>query len=161
MSKTFICIHCHRRFKKNPRLKSGQKYCGSKPCQQSRKNRWEHEKLSKDSEYRDRRRESKKQWYTHYPGDQYQSVYRQSHPNYVEGNRKKQQKRNGPLAIASGPAKIVKTDTLTSESVVRRGLYVLLPYKKTDAGKIVKTDALIVQLLASGGIEDNFLVDSS
>lgn len=161
MSKSFICIHCHRRCKKNPRLKSGQKYCGSPLCQQARKNRWEREKLSKDNQYRDRRRKSKKQWYSHYPGDQYQSVYRHSHPNYLEGNRKKQQKRNESRAIESGSAKIVKTDTLTSESVVRRGLYVLLPYKKTDAEKIVKTDALIVQLLDTPNLEGNFLLNSS
>lgn len=161
MSKTFRCVHCQRRYKKNPRLKGQQKYCGSKSCQQSRKNRWEREKLSKDSEYRARRRESKKRWYSRYPGDRYQNLYRDSHPDYLESNRKKQQKRNKPAAIGSGSAKIVKTDALTSESVIRRGLYVLLPYKKTDVEKIVKTDALIVQLLDTPILEGNFLLNSS
>jgi len=158
---TFRCAHCQGRYKKNSRLKGQQKYCGSKSCQQSRKNKWEREKLKHDKDYRDRRRESKKRWYSRYPGDQYQNVYRHSHPSYLETNRKKQQKRNKSRAIESGSAKIVKTDTLTSTSAVTRGLYILLPYQKTDAKKIVNTDALIVQLLASGGIEDNFLVDSS
>lgn len=160
-SETFRCVHCQGRYKKNSRLKGQQKYCGSQSCQQARKNRWEREKLSKDSEYRDRRRESKKRWYSRYPGNQYQNVYRHSHPNYLETNRKKQQKRNKSRTIESGFPKIVKTDALSSKSPVKRGLYILLPYQKTDTRKIVKTDALIVQLLASGGIEDNFLVDSS
>jgi len=160
-SETFRCVHCQGRYKKNPRLKGQQKYCGSKSCQQSRKNKWEREKQKHNKDYRDRRRESKKRWYSRYPGDQYQSVYRHSHPDYLETNRKKQQKRNKSRAIGSGFPKIVKTDTLTSKSAVTRRLYVLLPYKKTDDKKIVKTDALIVQLLSSGGIEDNFWVDSS
>jgi hypothetical protein len=56
--------------------------------------------------------------------------------------------KSGVKKITGEPsvAKIVKTDALSSKSLVPQGLYVLLPYKKTDGKKIVKTDALIVEL---------------
>lgn len=161
MSDIFTCVHCHGRSKKNPRLKSGQKYCGSPVCQQARKNRWEREKQKHDKDYRDGRREAKKRWYSRYPGDRYQNHYRNTHPDYLESNRGKQQKRNKPHAVESGSPKIVKTDALTSETLSECRLYVLLPYNKTGAKKIVKTDALIVQLLGTPGLEGDFLLNSS
>jgi hypothetical protein len=48
---------------------------------------------------------------------------------------------------------IVKTDALSSESPVSKGFYVLMPYKKTRPEKIVKTDALIIELLNIQGLQ--------
>lgn len=165
MSKTFKCHHCHNWHKKNPRLKGVQKYCGSRECQQERKNSWEREKLKNDSTYKSKRQADKKMWYLKYPGDKYQSEYRKSHPDYCKDNRKKQVSRNEKRKITTTAQKIVKTDALTSKSVVAQELYVLVPYKnaaeKTDAKMIVKTDALIVQIVAASGLGNNFLQDSS
>ena len=87
------CQHCHRRLKKNPRLKGKQRYCGSPSCQQARKNKWERKKLKADAHYKARRLAYREQWYSRYPGDKYQSTYRQAHPEYMVGNREKQRKR--------------------------------------------------------------------
>lgn len=161
MSMTFTCLHCHIRYKRNPRLKTPQKYCNSKSCQQARKNRWEQEKLKNDATYKAKRKAAKQKWYSTYPADQYQSTYRATHPAYCKSNREKQYKRNAKgrekaiahqaglaeantrdTVLSSGlPAnesgqtgKIVKTDALRPESVDTQGFYLLLPYEKPDAG---------------------------
>jgi len=147
---TFICCHCQRLCRKNVRLKGHQRYCGSKACQQARKNEWECDRLKRDSTYRLKRCSSKKAWYSKYPGDRYQSVYRTSHPDYVSVNREKQRLRALKDAKASTlEAQIVKTDALFSESIVSQGLYMLMPYKISCPGKIVKTDAFIIELRSS------------
>ena len=165
MSKIFKCHHCHKWHKKNPRLKEVQKYCGSRECQQERKNTWERDRLKNDSTYKSKRQTDKKRWYLKYPGDKYQSEYRKSHSKYFEENQEKQVSRNENRKITTTAQKIVKTDALTSESIVAQELYVLIPYKKavekTDAKMIVKTDSLIVQILAASGLGNNFLPDSS
>lgn len=165
MSKTYKCHHCHGRYPKNPRLKGNQSYCNSKECQQERKNVWEREKLKNDTNYKSKRQAAKRKWYYNYSGDKYQSEYRKSHPKYCENNREKQVLRNQKRQILTTQPKIVKTDTLSPESTGLQGLYVLLPYKKavekTDAKKIVKTDTLIVQILAASEFRGDFLSDSS
>jgi len=153
-TETFTCHHCHRRLKKNPRLKGEQQYCGSRDCQQARKNKWEREKLRDDCHYKARRLAHREQWYSRYPGDKYQNLYRQSHPEYLMGNREKQRKRGKILAGNTSGSKIVKPDALPSKSLVAQGLYVLSPYKNTDGGKIVKPDAFIVELRACSGFQD-------
>ena len=164
MSKTFICLCCGGRHNKNPRLKIVQRYCGSKRCQQQRKNLWEKERL-RDPKYKTKRQASKRRWYLNYPGNKYQSEYRESHPDYCKENRRQQVFRNENRKITTSAPKIVKTDTLTSESVAPQGYYVLLPYEKavekTDAKKIVKTDTLIVQIVARTGFAGDLLPNSS
>src|SRR5215469_11883126 len=140
---TFICCHCRRRCRKNVRLKGHQRYCGSKACQQARKNECYRNRLKRDSTYRLKRCSSKKAWYGKYPGYRYQSSYRANHPDYVSANREKQRLRGSKDAKMPLDAQIVKTDALFSESPVSKGFYVLVPYKKTCPEKIVKTDALI------------------
>ena len=146
MSTTFICHHCKQRHHPNIRLREKQRYCGSTGCQQARKNEWERNKLRSDPVYRLKRRADKKRWYSNYPGDKYQSGYRKSHRLYCSENRKGQVLRNESRKITTGSPKIVKTDTLTSESVVSSGFYALFPCADASGEKIVKTDALIVQL---------------
>ncbi len=153
-TETFTCHHCHRRFKKNPRLKGEQRYCGSRECQQARKNKWEREKLKTDFRYKARRLANREQWYSRYPGDKYQSVYRQTHPEYLEGNREKQRTRGKTLTGNASGSKIVKPDALASGSLAAQGLYVLFPYKNAEAEKIVKPDAFIVELRACSGFQN-------
>jgi len=143
---TFICCHCRRRCQKSVRLKGHQRYCGSKSCQQARKNEWERDRLKRDSTYRLKRCVSKKAWYGKYPGDRYQSSYRSIHPDYVSVNRERQRLRTSKDAQMDMEEQIVKTDALFSESFVSKGFYVLMPYEKSCPEKIVKTDALIIEL---------------
>jgi len=143
---TFICCNCGRRCRKNVRLKGRQRYCGSKACQQARKNVWERDRLKRDKSYRLKRYSSKKAWYVNYPGDRYQSSYRASHPDYVSGNREKQRLRGRQDTVTVREEQIVKTDALSSEGIVNQGFYMLIPCEKTRPEKIVKTDALIIEL---------------
>jgi len=163
MADYFYCQHCGMRIRKNPRLKTRQKYCGKKSCQQSRKNIWERERLKKDPSYHKKRHGQKARWRVVHKADQYQKVYRQNHPDYVTGNRERQQLRNKNVQKAISEflrTNIVKTDALIAERPVSCGLYEILPYKTSPGKKIVKTDALIVELLACTGLQ-NVLVDDS
>jgi len=146
MALTIRCVHCGRKVKRNPRIKKGQHYCGLAVCQQARKNSWEQEKNKKDGYYRTRRRASKKQWLKKHPGSLYQEIYRSTHPDYVQLNRENQSKRNQKRKIIHAGEQIVKTDALISERLIPAGLYTIKPYRTDAFGKIVKTDALIVQL---------------
>jgi len=163
MSKRFKCKHCRELHPVNIRLKVKQLYCGKRECQQARKNKWEREKLSNDNAYREKRKLQKSKWRKAHCSDQYQKRYRELHPNYVEVNRQKQKTRNnnrpGPSDISSG-SKIVKTDASNRESLILSGLYKLLPYHLETSKKIVKTDALIVELRTYKGIQEELLIDS-
>jgi hypothetical protein len=149
MPRIFTCCECGKRRQRNPRLKGRQKYCGAARCQQSRKNAWERTKLRHDAEYKATRQAWKKRWReTDRQGAAYQSSYRKSHADYVEGNRKKQLLRNQKRQKRVSESKIVKTDGLASQSIDLQGLYVLLPWgKRTATQEIVKTDTLLVQVL--------------
>jgi len=140
------CTHCGRKVKSNPRIKEGQYYCGLVVCQQARKNTWEQEKNKKDESYRTRRRASKKRWLKEHPGSLYQENYRSTHPDYVQLNRENQVKRNQKRKISHTGEQIVKTDALICERLIPGGLYTIKPYRTDALGKIVKTDALMVQL---------------
>lgn len=118
-------------------------------CQQSRKNRWEKDRLKKDPSYYQRRNLQKSEWRKKHPAYQYQKDYREKHPEYVEINREKQRVRNihaQKAALEVLKSNIVKTDALTTESLIRGGLYEILPCKMSPGENIVKTDALIVEL---------------
>jgi hypothetical protein len=159
----FYCCECGKRTRVNSRLKIRQKYCGKKFCQQSRKNSWEREQLRKDPFYYQRRYEQKSRWRKSRPAHQYQLLYRQSHPDYVKANREQQRIRNKNIQKPDSGvsfSNIVKTDTLISEKLVRYGLYEILPYKMSPGKKIVKTDALIVELLAHRDFQKVLVSDS-
>jgi hypothetical protein len=147
----------------NSRLKIRQKYCGRKSCQQSRKNSWERAQLRKDPFYHQRRYEQKACWRKSRPAYQYQSSYRQGHPDYVKANREKQHLRD-KITQKSGSgvyrSNIVKTDALISGKLISCGLYEILPYKMSPGKKIVKTDALIVELRTHRGFQKVLVSDS-
>lgn len=146
MAKTFRCAHCHEHKYVNPRLKGRRHYCGSAACQQARKNAWERKKLQKDADYQSKRKASKDKWRASKPCYDYQRRYRESHPEYVKKNREKQRLRNSRRNESEFLNEIIKMDALNTESLVASGLYALFPYNMKTKKKIVKTDALILQL---------------
>lgn len=146
MGLIFKCKHCGRIAPCNPRIKSGQRYCSLPGCQTVRKNAWRREKNQKDEGYRKKRCASNKLWRKRHPAHTYQRQYRESHPDYILLNREKQQRRNDKRRALHQRKKIVKSDALPSERLIMAGLYELLPCKKDTLGKIVKSDALMVQL---------------
>jgi hypothetical protein len=156
MATTFVCKCCGKRVKKDAHIKSGQRYCGLGSCQRSRKNNWERNKISSDVIYCEKRKASKKRWREKPRGYLYQRKYREMHPDYVTVNRENQIKRRKKEEVFDTGEQIVKTDALSTEMPIITGLYILTPYRadvsKKASGKIVKTDALIVQL---SGIQYN------
>lgn len=145
MTKTFVCKNCGERKPSNPRLKGRQDYCGDAECQRVRKRLWQKKKMAHDADYRDRQIACLKRWREQRPLDKYQSQYREKHPAYVEKNCQLQKKRNQKRAKQAELAKIVKMDALKMPSE-KLNTYLMNPFKVDSAGKIVKMDALIVQL---------------
>jgi len=157
MPKYFYCKHCGKRKCKNPCLKVKQLYCGSRACQQARKNKWEREKIKKDPDYRKHRKEIKAQWRETSPDDIYQRDYRKNHPEYERHNRELQKSRNFCVKVCqteNTETNIVKTDALSSVVPILPGLYEIYPYLTGLDKKIVKTDALIVELKAHRGLAE-------
>ena len=144
----FICHNCHEEQDSNYRLIDGtQHYCGAAKCQRARKAAWQREQMHNNATYRAKQIACLKQWRKHRPLDQYQQQYRQRHPDYVEQNRKQQRLRNKRQRTAARLAEpqIVKMDT-SPLPLIQSGTYQLTPVARDGLTKIVKMDALIVQL---------------
>jgi hypothetical protein len=145
MATTFVCENCGRSKPANIRLKNPQHYCGDKDCQRARKAAWQKEKMAEDPEYHSRQLECLRTWRKERPLDQYQKQYRQEHPDYVRKNRELQRIRNRKHTKQADGQKIVKMDTLKAPSD-KSMTYIMNPFRMDASGKIVKMDALIVQL---------------
>jgi hypothetical protein len=161
MTDYFYCCHCGERKKRNPRIKSGQRYCGSRMCQQARKNNHERERLKNDPVYNARRKAQKADWRNRQQGI-YQRTYRENHPDYAMRNLILQKTRYQMRKTCPVPGidpKIVKTDTLTSGMLISSGLYEIRPYKRDPGKKIVKTDTLIVALSIHSGLQEGLAGD--
>jgi hypothetical protein len=145
----FICHHCHEEKDTNCRLIDGsQHYCGAAKCQRARKAAWQREQMRNNAAYRAKQIAYLKQWRKRRPLDQYQKQYRQRHPEYVEQNRQQQRRRNNQRQRSvDWPAEqqIVKMDA-SPIPLIQSGTYQLTPVARDGLTKIVKMDALIVQL---------------
>jgi hypothetical protein len=145
----FTCHNCHEEKDTNCRLKDGsQHYCGEAKCQRARKAAWQREQMRNNATYRTKQIEYLKQWRKRRPLDQYQKQYRQRHPDYVEQNRQQQRLRNNQrqrTAVWPAEPQIVKMDA-SPLPLIQSGTYQLTPVAMDGLTKIVKMDALIVQL---------------
>jgi hypothetical protein len=95
MPGTFTCRHCGKIMPRNPRLKKNkQSYCNAPKCKQSKKSARKKERYHTDPSYRQNHLDGQKLWRSNRPAHEYQNQYRESHPEYVEGNRKLQSERN-------------------------------------------------------------------
>ena len=93
----------------------------------------------------------------------YQRAYRGIQPGYVKRNKLLQHKRKktGTALVREGLlSKIVKTDALNDVNIATRGLYEILPYNFGSKKKIVKTDALIVEIRSYQGIQNEVVLKS-
>jgi len=152
------CCHCQKSFQPDCRQKDKQRYCSKKACQQARKNKSERNRLQNDPAYKEKRCQQKKEWYKKAPGDRYQAHYRSTHPEYCATNREQQRERNRKHRSA----KIVKTDAIGEKSDSGHSLRLIFPTDQQHWPKIVKTDALIVRIMAPDGIAEGvFIQDSS
>jgi hypothetical protein len=146
----FICQHCGRRCRFNPRVKN-QEYCSRKECQQARKNKWEKEQYHNNPSYREKRLLSQEAWRKNYPHKEYQKEYRSRRPDYVACCYAKQKESYHELREAERKAleqNNVNTDALFAQAR-RGGLYKLIPMDATKNN--VNTDAFIVKMQILSG----------
>ena len=119
-------------------------YCSARSCQQARKNAWGKKEYKTNKSHRQKRLQSQKRCYNKRPGHAYQDQYRKNHPEYESRNRELQKGRN-QRRHRYDRSMIVNTDALSLQTGID-GAYVLMHV--TKEGKIVNTDALMVQLRA-------------
>ena len=135
------CLNCSCAFisKRNP----NQQYCSQRQCQNIRKNLWHKEKRSSDPDYKYNHNEACKRWRHNNRG--YCSKYRNSHPKYVDQNRRlsKERKRKATARKQNdGMSRFAKSDALISEPQIKSGIYRLTP----EGCEFAKSDALIVNI---------------
>ena len=142
---TFICQHCGRTCRCNPRVKN-QEYCSRKECQQARKNKWEKKKYQTKKKYRKKRLESQKPWRKNYPQKQYQKEYRAKRPDYVVRCYEDQNERYKRRRKAERGA--LEQNNVNTDAIFTHprggGLYKLIPIDKTKNN--VNTDTFIVKM---------------
>ncbi len=150
MISTFICQHCGRRCRCNPRVKN-QKYCSRKECQQARKNEWEKKNYRTKKKYRESRIKSQQNWRENYPHKDYQKKYRRRRPDYVARCYTKQKESYHERREAERKAieeNNVNTDAIFTQPR-RGGLYKLIPVDERKNN--VNTDAFIVKMQVLSG----------
>jgi hypothetical protein len=154
MAKTFRCKNCDRQRPANPRLKDPQQYCNLIDCQRARKAAWIKLKRAIDSDYQKARQDDASRWRENKRASLYMRQYRQQHPDYVKSNTIKQRLRNQQRRAEARQKKIVKVDASTNNKC---GTYIMtiLP------AKIVKVDALLVELQAYHGDSEALSINSS
>jgi len=143
MASTFVCKNCHQERTKNIRLKTAQEYCSAIICQRARKNAWQQQKMAQDDLYRQQQQDCLRQWRKKKPLHDYQKHYRVAHPAYVKVNRQKQFHRNRKQAFLRSLFRIVKMDASSHDRTIN---YLIKPRKSASMKKIVKMDALLLQV---------------
>lgn len=139
------CAACGRIFRPCPQVPN-QIYCSAPECQRERRRLWQREKLRTDPDYRDNQSRSNKNWATENPG--YWRKYRDENPDYVDSNRKQQQRRNQKRQWAP----IAKMDVSAPAFPLSSGRYRLTPV--SDDG-IAKMDVWIVEINVLSSISDD------
>ena len=147
MITTFICQHCGQTRQCNPCIKN-QKYCSSQACQNARRNLTNKTRARRSSTSRSSRQARNKRWRDKFPAHEYQKKYRENHPDYVQRNRELQNERNKSREKYPAPM-IVKTYALSPQPL-QDGVYTGFEVK---SGKIVKTYALMSQMLVQSNLE--------
>ena len=147
MISTFICQHCGCSCQRNPRVKN-QKYCSSRVCQNARRNLTNKAKIQKSSGNGLLRQARNKRWRDAFPAHEYQKIYRENHPDYVQRNRDLQKERNKKRQRCPAPM-IVKTYALSPQPL-QYGVYTSFEIKNE---KIVKTYALKAKMQAQYNLE--------
>jgi len=143
MAPTFVCKNCHQEKSKNIRLKTDQEYCSAIACQRARKKAWQQQKMARDELYRQQQEDCLQQWRKQRPLHLYQKQYRLDHPVYVAENRNQQRRRNQKRAILKSLFRIVKMDASTQDRTIN---YLINPHQSSCSKKIVKMDALLLQI---------------
>ena len=130
MISTFVCQHCGRTCRCNPRVKD-HKYCSRKECQQARMRTWKNKQYNSNPTYRKKNLESQLAWRKERPSHQYQNEYRKSHSEYVDRNRELQGKRNKKRQKHSVPM-IVNGNSISLQHSGGMGYAIIQARKRKD-----------------------------
>ena len=130
------CSACSAPFQARPQVPK-QTYCSAPGCQLQRRKQWLKLKLQADPDYRDNQARAQQAWSQR--NRDYWRQYRDSHPEYVERNRARQQGRDG----GSAPGSLAKMDASNSPAPLPSGLYRLIPVTDPD---LAKMDVWIVEI---------------
>jgi len=116
-----------------------QRYCGTRACQQARKNKWQREKQQADPDYRSNKRESQQAWQK---GNlTYWRQYRSRNLEYLERNRQLQQERDRKRCQTTD--RLAKMDTLSRYFNDTTATY----YIYAGGENLAKKDALLVKII--------------
>ena len=91
MTQNGCCLYCRCSFLRSP-YRPQQAVCSRPECQRRRRADYHRKKLEGDPEYRQIAHDSQKKWREAHPD--YLSHYRAQHPEAVERNRERQQRRD-------------------------------------------------------------------
>lgn len=114
-----------------------QTYCSKDACQSKRQQEWQRRKLRDDPDHRENRSRAQQAWRERNPD--YWREYRQSHPDYVDNNRLKQNGRDARMRKSA----LAKNDVSNAESILQSGVYAL---KILPPGSLAKRDVLTVEI---------------
>ena len=152
--RTLVCRHCGRQVRSNKKLKHlTQHYCGNKACQSARKLSFDRHKYKTNGLFRshklqgvrDRKKTKKSDEGDPFFGAQYQSSYRESHPEYVLENKLRQKHRNAKRRRKmNDKPKIVNPDAFMQQRPDNDQVYAMIA---VDYQKIVNPDALMMEHL--------------
>ncbi len=146
MSRTFTCLHCGETFPCNPRIKRGQKFCGSKECQRASRRAWKRKNYATKRSYRKKCLDSQKAWRKNRLQGEYQKEYRKKHPEYVARCYEKQKEHYKKRREAEREAleqNNVNRNTLLSKPR-GGGIYKLIPVE--GAKHNVNRNTLMVRM---------------
>lgn len=132
------CVACGTYFQIRPQVPH-QTYCSASACQRQRRQEWQRRKLQTDVDHRDNKSRAQQTWSQKNPN--YWRQYRESHPDYVETNRRKQRERNAKGEHGS----IVKEDVSTAKFALPLGVYQL---RRVTSDAIAKMDVWTVEITA-------------
>ncbi|MBV9224843.1 MAG: hypothetical protein JOZ45_18870 [Acidobacteriaceae bacterium] len=97
MSATHRCRYCQQPFQPSP-YRPQQTVCSQADCQRRRRSEYHRQRLQTDSEYRQVCLDSPRKWRARHPD--YWQHYRETHPEVVTANRRKQWQRDQARRLA-------------------------------------------------------------
>ena len=138
------CAACGQAFRPRPQ-RPQQSYCAAAACQRERRRRWQQAKRRSDPDYRDNQARAQRAWCERHRD--YWRAYRRTHPQYCEGNRCQQYRRNAERRRGL----IAKMDASTPLLPLPSGTYRITP---TAAAGIAKMDAWTVEITLLSNHDD-------
>jgi hypothetical protein len=120
-----FCACCGLPFQPLPQVPD-QTYCSKHACQRARKQRWNHQKLENDPDYRDNKQRSQRDWMDRNSG--YWRQYRADNPDYTDRNRSRQRAKTAP----SKPTILAKKDESNGPQTFKAGVYRITPIQRAD-----------------------------